>query len=220
MSLKENNGGGLQKATITSYDLDGKPLITIKALFNPEQYSIERTNQFASQAIPGQQSPIIQFVRGESATLTVDLFFDTYTYYKSEDVRKHTNQISNLLDIDPDMHAPPVCSFNWGKLKFYGIIERVTKRFTMFDDQGIPVRATVGLSFKSVPPKVKEEDVFRNSPDRTKRRIVKQGDTLWMFAAKEYGEPSRWRVIADANNNIVNPRILKPGIEIVIPPLQ
>jgi Contractile injection system tube protein/LysM domain len=208
-----------QKASITYYDLSGTPLGTIKTLFNPEQYAIDRSNQFASQPIPGQQSPIIQFVRGESSTLNVDLFFDTYTYSGSEDVRKYTNQISDLLNIDPDMHAPPICSFDWGKLKFCGIIERVSKRFTMFNEQGIPVRATVGVTFKSVPPKIKEEDVFLSSPDRTKRRIVLQGDTLWMFASKEYGNPSQWRIIADANN-IINPRILKPGIEIVIPPLQ
>jgi Contractile injection system tube protein/LysM domain len=210
---------GQQKATITAHDLNWEEIQTIDVLFNPEQYSIDRTNQFASQAIPGQQSPVIQFVRGESATLSLDLFFDTYTYKKGEDVRKYTNLVSDLLNINPDMHAPPICSFNWGKLKFYGVIERVNKRFTMFNEQGIPVRATVGVTFRSVPTSKEENNVFRNSPDKTKRRIVKEGDTLWMFAAKEYGDPALWRVIADANK-IENPRILKLGTEIVIPQLE
>ena len=33
--------------------------------------------QFAEVAIPGLDAPIIQFVRGQSETLTLDLFFDS-----------------------------------------------------------------------------------------------------------------------------------------------
>jgi contractile injection system tube protein/LysM domain-containing protein len=207
----------LQKAVIVAYDINGNVKKEIKVLFNPEQYSLERSNQFANQPIPGQQSPVIQFVRGEAEGLSLDLFFDTYTYYNGEDVRKYTDEISNLLDIDPDIHAPPICSFRWGGPPFDGIIERVSKRFTMFKEDGVPVRATVSVSFKKFPGP-KEQKMSKSSPDRTKRRLVKQGDTLWLLAAREYGNPAKWRAIADANK-IENPRILKPGMEIIIPPL-
>jgi nucleoid-associated protein YgaU len=42
---------------------------------------------------------------------------------------------------------------------------------------------------------------------------------LWLFAAKEYWDPTKRRVIAYANN-IDRPRLLKTGTEIVIPPLE
>lgn len=210
-------GDGLMKAAIIALDKNGDKLDELEVLFNPEQYSIDKSNQFASQAIPGQESPVIQFVRGESETLGLDLFFDTYTYHNSEDVRKYTDKISKFMEINSEMHAPPICCFRWGGLSFYGIIEKIGKKFTMFTEDGTPVRSTVNISFKKFPG-VEEQKVVMHSPDKTKRRIVKQGDTLWLFASREYGDPSKWRIIADANF-ILNPRKLRPGSELIIPPL-
>ena len=48
---------------------------------------------------------------------------------------------------------------------------------------------------------------------------VKKGDTLMYIAEREYGNPDLWRRIAKANK-IDNPRSLKPGLELVIPPLE
>jgi LysM repeat protein len=208
--------GNLQKARIISLGQNGKKKDELKVLFNPEQYSIEKSNQFATQPIPGLDSPVIQFVRGDSEILNLDLFFDTYTYYNSEDVRNYTDKLSKFLQIDPDMHAPPLCSFQWGNVIFTGVIEKIGKRFTMFKEDGIPVRATVSVSFRKFPT-VEEQNKPTHSPDKTKRIIVNQGDSLWQIAAREYGDPSKWRVIADAND-LDNPRVLKAGLEIIIPP--
>lgn len=212
------DGTGLRKAKIFSLDQQGRKKVELQVLFNPEQYSIEKGNQFASQSIPGQESPVIQFVMGQSETLSVDIFFDTYTYYSGEDVRNYINKLSDFLQIDPDLHAPPICCFQWGTVSFYGVIEKVSKKFTMFKDDGTPVRATANVSFKKYPD-VKEQIPRRNSPDKTKRKVVNMGDTLWRLAATAYGDPQKWRNIADANE-ITNPRKLAPGAEIVIPPIE
>jgi len=209
--------GNLQKASIISFDQNGQKKDELKVLFNPEQYSIEKSNQFASQPIPGLDSPVIQFVRGDSEMLSVDLFFDTYTYFNSEDVRNYTDKLSKFLKIDPDMHAPPLCSFQWGNVIFTGVIEKIGKRFTMFREDGIPVRATVSVSLRKYPS-IEEQNKPTHSPDKTKRILVNQGDSLWQIAAREYGDPNKWRVIADAND-MDKPRLLKAGTEIIIPPL-
>lgn len=198
----------------------------ITVLFNPEQYSISKSSQYASVAIPGTESPIIQYIRGEAETLSLNLFFDTYTYYNGEDVRlEHTQKITDLLKKDPDLHAPPPCSFKWGGLIFTGILEKADTTFTMFDHKGIPVRATMAVTFKQLPGKgtstenSSETKVPESSPDRTKIRQVKEGDSLWLFAFREYGDPSKWKIIAE-KNNISNPRNIKPGTQIIIPPLS
>ena len=46
--------------------------------FNPEEYSLNKDNNFASQAIPGLTSPLLQFVHGNLRTLDMELFFDTF----------------------------------------------------------------------------------------------------------------------------------------------
>lgn len=188
----------------------------IPVMFNPEKYSIKKSNQFASHGIPGRDSPVIQFMSGQAESLSVTLFFDTYTFENGKDVRKkYTDKISKLMLIDEHLHAPPVCTFSWAKHAFTGIIESVNTDYTMFDENGTPVRATVNLSFTqyTAPEKPK------SSPDRTKRRVIREGDSLWALAAKEYGDASKWKIIADANN-IDNPRILEAGTQIVIPPLE
>ena len=49
-------------------------MITVQ--FNPGEYSFDKKVQIAEIAIPGLDSPIQQFVRGQAERLTLDLFFD------------------------------------------------------------------------------------------------------------------------------------------------
>ena len=68
----------LNKAFILVLDkrLIIKDMVTV--LFNPTEYSLEKSNEFASINIPGLESPLLQFSRGNLETLSMDLFFDTY----------------------------------------------------------------------------------------------------------------------------------------------
>ena len=45
---------------------------------------------------------------------------------------------------------------------------------------------------------------------------VGAGDTLAWIAYKEYGDSTRWRLIADANR-LANVRNLSPGAKLIIP---
>lgn len=218
----------LVKAFLTRKD---NPLMIVPCLFNPRELSVEKSNQFAEVNIPGLSSPVFQFVRGNARSVTMDLFFDTYEL--GTDVRLFTDRITGwdagsmlsnlpnvakgLMDIDSDLHAPPICIFIWGTFIFQCIIERVTKKFTMFLPEGIPVRATLTVTLKEyreVNVQVKEANFL--SADLTKSWTVTQGDSLWAIAAKEYGNPEDWRLIAE-RNNIDNPRILNPGQKLIIP---
>lgn len=189
----------------------------IPVLFNPTQYSLEKSNQIAEIGIPGLSSPILQYVYGNNRTLTMDLFFDTYE--QQTDVRDYTNQIYGLLRIEEETHVPPICTFTWSDFSFRSVVQRVSGRFTLFLADGTPVRATLSVTFKEF---IEVDVLVRGEPtasvDRTKTYIAKRGDTLSSIAAAEYGDPARWRPIAKANN-IENPRILGPG-PLLIPPLK
>jgi hypothetical protein len=191
---------------------------TLEVLFNPSEYVIEGGNQFAWQKIPGLNAPLAQFITGEASTLTMDLFFDTYE--GRSDVRTHTAKIYGLMDVDKDLHAPPVCKFVWGSLEFKGVVDKVTQRFTMFLDSGIPVRAVLSVHFRAWQTVTEQlQSIPRQSSDRTKQKILKQGEHLWMLANQEYEDPGRWKEIARANQ-IDNPRLLETGRPLVIPPLD
>ena len=56
------------------------------------------------------------------------------------------------------------------------------------------------------------------SSDKTKH-VVKVYENLESIARKYYGDPTRWCDIARANG-IENPRLIKPGTTLTIPPLD
>ena len=186
-------------------------------LFNPSQYGLDKANQIAEAAIPGLEAPILQYVHGNTRTLSMELFFDTYE--EQTDVRAHTDKVYALLKIDSSTHAPPICWITWGSFSFRGVLDHVSGKFTLFLPDGTPVRATLGVTFKEfidVDVLIKENPT--HSADHTKTRVVKSGDRIDVIAADEYGDPAKWRPIAEANN-LDNPSRLEPGDRLVIPPI-
>ena len=95
-----------------------------------------------------------------------------------------------------------------------------TTATTMFNQLGTPVRATLNVTFKQY---MKPSDIAKmkpnESPDTAKYRTVHQGDSLWSFSSREYGQCEQWRVIAEANG-IENPRLMDTGRMIKLPALK
>ena len=194
---------------------------TFKVCFNPSEYTVSKRASYAEAAIPGLDSPIIQFNRGEARTLSIELLLDTYTYDDGGDVRTaYLQKLQSFLLVDPELHAPPPCKVVWGSLEFVGLLENLTKRYVMFQDDGTPVRARVSISFKEyISVSVQLSTTPRASPDRRKVHTLKSGETLWQLAYEAYGDPRYWKAIAQ-ENNIDTPRKLTPGRGIVIPSLE
>ncbi|HVW84386.1 MAG TPA: hypothetical protein VHB50_06880 [Bryobacteraceae bacterium] len=187
-------------------------------LFNPNEYSVEKGNQLSETGIPGLQSPIIQYVHGNTRTLSLDLFFDTWE--ERRDVREHTNKVFALLGIEAETHVPPICKLSWGGFSFRCVLEKVSGKFNLFMPDGTPVRATLSVSFKEY---IDVDVLVRSNPtqsaDHTKMRLVAAGDRLTNIAYEEYGDARQWRPIAIANN-IADPLRLEPGRSLTIPALE
>jgi hypothetical protein len=189
-----------------------------EALFNPTDYTIAKTNQIAEAAIPGLEAPILQYVHGNTRTLSMDLYFDTYE--EGTDVRDATNNVYDLLLIDPDTHAPPICEVSWGSFWFRGVVDSVSGKFTLFLADGTPVRATLTVSFKEfldIDALVQVQPT--QSADHRKNRVVRSGDRIDNIANEEYGDPGKWRPIAE-ENDMDDPDELEPGHVLVIPALN
>ena len=186
-------------------------------MFNPEEYSLNKDNNFASQAIPGLSSPILQFVNGNLRTLEMELFFDTTD--ARTDVRDQTKKVTDLLKIAPELHAPPVLRVSWGSLELRCVLTRANQKFVKFLEDGRPTRARITVSFSEfIDPEREAKEVNRQTADSTKVYTVKRGDTLSGIAVRFYEDPSLWRPIAIANG-IDDPRALEPGQELHVPSL-
>jgi hypothetical protein len=189
--------------------------------FNPEEYTINKDNNFASQAIPGLSGPLLQFVNGNMRTLEMELFFDTWDTPELEkrDVRELTNKITGLLTIDSDLHAPPVLLVSWSSLQFRCVLARASQKFIMFTNDGTPVRARVTVTFNEFIDAEREaREINRQTADFSKVYVVTQGQTLSGIAALLYDNALLWRPIAVANN-LDDPRAIRTGQSLMIPSL-
>jgi len=195
---------------------EGKSAIDV--LFNPNAYTVEKSNQIAESAVPGLEAPILQYVHGNTRTLSMDLFFDTYE--EQTDVRDHTDKIYGLLNIDASTHVPPICRITWGGFSFRGVLDHVSGNFSLFLPDGTPARANLTVTFKEF---IDVEVLVRQNPtqstDHRKTRLVRSGDRLPAIAWEEYGDAAKWRPIADANG-IDDPKNLEVGMRLIIPALN
>ncbi len=186
-------------------------------MFNPEEYSLNKDNNFASQAIPGLASPILQFVHGNLRTLDMELFFDTTD--DQTDVREQTNRVTDLLTIDSNLHAPPLLQVDWGSLHFPCVLAKASQKFLKFLPNGLPCRARLTVTFNEyLDAATQVADANLQTADFTKVHVTKSGDTLWSIAGQLYEDALKWRPIALANA-IADPRSIVPGQELRIPSL-
>lgn len=214
----------------------------IYVMYNPESYEQERGVKYSEAPGLASNMPSIQFVHGMNETLSMELFFDTYGAASlvggtvgdklklnatallpapvKLDVRDYTVKIYDLMVISKDKHVPPLLKVEWSSLQFEGYLVGCKQKFTMFNQLGTPVRATLDVTFKQYMKPSQIAKIKPNeSPDTEKYRTVHQGDSLWSFSGKEYGVCSQWRTIANANG-IENPRLLNTGSMIKLPALK
>ncbi len=229
----------LEKLTIKSEkSLSGSFLNIIPVMFNPQSISMSAGGWQVDRKgnlVPSSPTPNI---------LTLDLFFDTTLYANQwptggfsallsfssssippENVQKFTSQITDLTNpsIGTDSKRPPLCKIYWGKFSDSGLVfsscflKSAEKTLTHFWEDGTPVRATLKCTFQEWTDPQTDKKVQNPIDDPV--RIVKRGETLSSIAQEEYGDPNLWRIIAN-ENRLLNPRKLKPGLVLTIPPLS
>ncbi|MBS1912593.1 MAG: peptidoglycan-binding protein [Bacteroidetes bacterium] len=206
--------------------------------FNPTDLTLSKTAQLAEIAIPGLDSPVLQFIRGGAETLSVELFFDTtdsgMSGFLTTSVTDMTDKFYSLVKQNRDTHAPPIVRFSWGDSAsssadtskavsqapswFTGVVESVERKFLLFSPEGTPLRARLTLKMKEYKT-VDQMVADLNSADHTKARVFKRRDRLDQLSQQEYDTPAEWRRIAD-ENDLDDPRAIPAGTVLKVPPMR
>jgi hypothetical protein len=209
----------LVKATLTDLshaDTDpARKALTV--LFNPTDLALDRSSHYAAMPVPGLSMPILQYIRGESDVLNLELFLDRTD--GNSDIENDLAQLRSLIVIDGTLHAPPVVEFAWGAFAFTGIVTSARQKMTLFSEDGRTLRARLSLSLRSYQAaEVQLRELKLSSADRSHVRVLRDGETLAHIASEAYGDPRMWRPIALANG-IEQPRFVAPGTPLQIPAL-
>ena len=167
----EERAMALVKATLTNVSVEGGRAdpgdVQSRTLTpSPPTCSI-RTSRCLACALP-----LLQFVRGEARTLAAELFLDQSN--TGESLAEKLAELARFVTIDSELHAPPVCQFEWGDTSFLGVMSEFSEKFTMFDETGKILRARVTIKMKAYEPaNLQYTEINRQSPDRTKTRAIR-----------------------------------------------
>jgi hypothetical protein len=233
-----NWGGKLEKAQIIPLGKGGKQKDSSKGdntavgpvefMFNPATIKWVSSPMWKSTRDAGSDSADKTFGGNDGRKLTLsNIIFDTFerrSSVRSEFIEK----LERLALRDhKDQHDPPTVFFFWGKfsdkIDSYNCppmkLVQLDVEYTMFLNDGTPVRAKVNMSLQECKPEQEQQEQKPNqSPDHAKLVTMRRGDTLQSIANVEYENPSEWRRIADANG-IDDPLNVKPGTKLLVPPI-
>ena len=203
----------------------GLPTSMFPALYNPNSYKITKAVEYDVEPVFGLDSPYIAYKNGGARKLSMELFFDIQSPLLQMaggaiDVRMYLEMLRQMQEIDSDTHKPPKLMVTWGSMIFVGFLTQVDENYTRFSSFGLPIRATVNVEFlgyEAITELLKKAS--KQSADRTKERLLIEGEQLWALSQTEYENPEWWRKIA-VENNIDNPRKLRWGHKITVPSIE
>jgi hypothetical protein len=216
--------GNLQKAYFSFAEAgeNGKTGGEIKRItfsFNPKEISIAKTAEWKAQTTKTPSMP--QWVGTKPQSITVEVFLDAS---EGGDVSSDIDDLLKVMEPtdknENDKPSPPFCSFGWGPTTFlsHAVIKTVAIKYTRFDQQGKPIRASAMVTLEELKPGTAKTNPTSGSPDAEVERIVNPGDSLASIAYEELGSPNLWRSVA-AMNGIDDPFRIRPGTSLVIPSL-
>ncbi len=184
-----------EKARFTYRDASGQQKV-VEVNFNPA--SLDHTITANAQSAGGQTS---QVVGTSSAKLNMELLFDTTD--TGDDVRQKTHEIELMLkpargtggQNAPPQTAPSVV-FEWGALRFEGVVDSFKQTMDFFSANGVPLRASIALSLSQPDYQFDQQGAGR-SANVTGDVTVAGGAPSALAAAG--GDPTAARGIAAAN---------------------
>jgi hypothetical protein len=213
--------GGLRPAKIINVTGGDQ----VECMFNPFEYTLSKQNQWEKKPTKGKNTPEVRFKQGGSQVLKLKVYFDTL--HAGSDVRAYTDKLWKMMLVDEstrhaqsDKSAPPEVAFEWGRLYFKAVLTNMTQKFTLFDEQGTPLRCEVDLTLEQM---IDIDDYGSQSPSiptstqaAPQTAQVTSADRIDTIASQNGLSPDSWRDVAAANN-VNNPLQLQPGQNMNIP---
>jgi nucleoid-associated protein YgaU len=225
----------LEKLTIGVYrerERPGLPPDTFEVMFNPESFSMRHESAFDPEAARRAGRQV--YVHTPAQSLSLELIIDGtgvsdygLTNLLGLGSQSVSEQVTRFLDLcwnmDGELHEPRFLRIQWGDgpiQNFNCRLQSVDITYSSFARSGAPLRAklsTVFVEDLDAARRVRLQDM--RSPDLSRTRIVKSGDTLPLLCKEIYGSSrhylrvARWNQMNDFRN-------LTPGQEIRFPPLE
>jgi nucleoid-associated protein YgaU len=207
--LEPKSGGGLAE------------IDRIKFPFNPKEWAITHAADWKTETTK-KGTPPPEFKGPKPASASVEIFLDE-TDRDGGDISTTVAKLRTMVAPEPgsvsgNKPSAPHVLFQWGSaIRFKGYVDSVAVKYTLFRADGTPIRGTVTVAMKEFPaPNDKQNPTSGGVSGHRTHRVV-AGDTLASIAYTEYGNPTGWRRLAEANS-IDDPLRVRDGAVLHVPP--
>lgn len=189
--------------------------------FNPSELTLRKAARWGTEpARDAQHTGPAEFQGAEPSTLDLEMFFDASV--GGLDVTKTVDTLFGCCVPTSQSRSqrkpvPPLVVFHWGKITgFAAYITSVSANYTLFTPEGTPVRATCQVNLQEIAAEPGRQNPTSGAlaPHRTHTLVA--GETLASVAARDYGMPTLWRGLAEANG-IDDPMRIPPGTSLIVP---
>lgn len=192
---------------------------------NPESLKSERGIVYRKDKQLGTTNGSNTFESYEPEKLSFSLTVDTTGVVEgtqdTDEAYIKVKELENLLyTYNEEGHRPSYIIIAYGEILFKGQLASMKIDYTLFNNEGIPLRATVDLSFSGF--RCSEEDkkkYSKLSPDMSRLIVIKENDTLANLCHQIYGNSHLVAQVAGFNN-LNGFREVPVGTELLFPPLK
>lgn len=194
----------------------------IEFQFNPKELSLSKSAKWKRDAQRNApKSAVPEFTGADPVKLSVEMFFDATDTMDASVVHRVEALFTCCVPTEESRQAkkasPPWVILHWGDLvAFPSVVTSVNAKYTLFTPGGTPVRAVCTVQLEEIVGEQPGQNPTSGALAARDVHVVGTGDTLEAVAYQAYGDPGRWRDLADANG-IDDPMRLRPGMALLVP---
>lgn len=222
----------LEKLKITAFTKPERSILNQKglpfeAMFNPTSYSRSYAIVWGKKQGVNASGAQLDYARTPPSELKFNLILDgtgvdtigLFSFFSPSVLDRVTKFLDITYEYNGTMHEPNYLLVEWGSLTERCRLSKVDIKYTLFDRDGTPLRAELDITLITDAEATRRSKIEnKSSPDLTHARVVRRGDTLPLLTKQIYGTADCYLDVARFNN-LDDFRSLKPGQQLLFPPL-
>lgn len=190
----------------------------------PEKIRLKKGIKYQDDKQLGGTAGSDSFDRYDTEHLSFDTYIDCSGIIPdSEDItleEKIAEIEKNLYAYNSEGHRPAFVEIIYGTILFKGQLTDLTTEYTLFQNDGTPLRAKVSLSFASFKKDSEaKKEAGKSSPDMSHIIVLKEGESLAWWCERIYGTSLLVDEVARLNG-LNGFRHIKAGTKLLFPHLK
>lgn len=218
----------LGKMSITAYtdgDFNNESKAALSLPVNPAKVKVTKGVRYAEDKQLGSLNGSNSYVRYKPETFYFECLFDATNVIEDNESKMPVHDMvdeleQRLYDYNTEAHRPSFVKVEYGDINFYGQLKTLETEYTLFDNDGIPLRAELKVTLTGYCSQKEEKAHFsKRSPDVSRLVTLKEGQTLAALCYEIYGDALLVGQVARFNN-LNGYRNIPAGTEILLPMLR